>query len=44
MKFNLDELLRFAVEKGASDVHITVGVPLYLGLMVSWLKSMTSNV
>lgn len=27
MKFNLDELLRFAVEKGASDVHITVGVP-----------------
>lgn len=27
MKFNLDDLLKFAVEKGASDVHITVGVP-----------------
>lgn len=27
MKFNLDELLRFAVDKGASDVHLTVGVP-----------------
>ncbi|MBN2898542.1 MAG: type IV pili twitching motility protein PilT, partial [Clostridia bacterium] len=27
MKFDLDELLKFAVEKGASDVHITVGVP-----------------
>jgi len=27
MKFDVDELLRFAVEKGASDIHITVGVP-----------------
>lgn len=27
MKFNLDELLKFAVENGASDVHLTVGVP-----------------
>lgn len=27
MKFNIDELLKFAVDNNASDVHITVGVP-----------------
>ncbi len=27
MKFNIDELLKFAVDNHASDVHITVGVP-----------------
>lgn len=27
MKFNIDELLKFAVENNASDVHLTVGVP-----------------
>ena len=29
MKFNIDDLLKFAVKNSASDIHISVGVSTY---------------